>query len=140
MAVTRTGDRKSSTFWGQILGDLRSEATERMSVMSAMQDEMTSCGLKNVPVTPDAHLLLTEVGMRQYTRLIATVEECDAVTMDVLRSIHGFKVRCILIAHFTGDGGNECFGRKPYPIRHMGDFLLRAPLRRAVCVLSLIHI
>ena len=92
MAVTRTGDRKSSTFLGQILGDLRSEATERMSVMSVMQDEMTQCGLKNVPVTPDASLLLTEVGMSEYTRLIATVEECDAVTMGVLRSIHGFKV------------------------------------------------
>ena len=24
-------------------------------------------------------------------------------------------LRCILIAHFTGDGGNEYFGREPYP-------------------------
>ena len=40
----------------------------------------------------DASSLLTEVGMSEYTRLIATVEECDAVTMGVLRSIHGFKV------------------------------------------------
>ena len=36
---------------------------------------------------------------------------------------------CILIAHFTGDGGNEYFGREPFPIRHMGEEVLRAPLR-----------
>ena len=43
-------------------------------------------------------------------------------------------VRCILIAHFTVSQRNDSRRSSRYPFCFLGEEVLRAPLRRAVCV------